>query len=457
MPVSRWPSSGTSSEDLTAKADTICAIATPPGRGGVGVIRVSGADSFALATTLCGSLPPPRKAGLRTLRDLDAAPIDTGLVIAFAGPASFTGEDVVEIQPHGSPVVLEMIMRALVEAGARRARPGEFSERAFLNDRLDLAQAEAIADLIAAGSEQAARAATRSLEGLFSDQTNALALALTELRVWVEAALDFPDEDVDFLADGQVAKRADELQDQLESLLSRARSGRLLNDGIRIAIVGKPNAGKSSLLNALTRRDSAIVTELPGTTRDVLRESVSIAGIPVTLADTAGLREATDAIEIEGVRRAEREMQSADLLFWVVEASEPEPRLPPGLPENLPRIRITNKIDLTGEAPSLLADQVRLSAKTGAGLELLEKRVLETLGVSEHGEGEFSARARHVEALERSRDHVRRGIAEIRATGSGELLAEELKSAADQLGEITGKLTSDELLGRIFSSFCIGK
>ncbi len=457
MPESRWPSNGTSSEDLTAKADTICAIATPPGRGGVGVIRVSGPDSFSLAAALSGSLPPPRRAGLRTLRDGHGDSIDTGLVIAFAAPASFTGEDVVEIQTHGSPVVLEMIMRSLVEVGARRARPGEFSERAFLNDRLDLAQAEAIADLIAAGSEQAARAATRSLEGLFSDQTNALAVALTELRVWVEAALDFPDEDVDFLADGQVANRADQLLHELEQLLARARSGRLLNDGIRIAIVGKPNAGKSSLLNALTRRDSAIVTDVPGTTRDVLRESVSIAGIPVTLADTAGLREATDAIEIEGVRRAEREMQAADLLFWVVEATEPEPRLPPGLPATLPRIRISNKIDLTGEAPSLQEDQVRLSAKTGAGLDLLEQRVLETLGVREHGEGEFSARQRHVEALERAGEHLRHGIAEIQATGSGELLAEELKRAADQLGEITGKLTSDQLLGQIFSSFCIGK
>lgn len=437
--------------------DTICAVATPPGRGGVGVIRLSGVESFSLAEKICGSLPAARRAGLRQFRDLAGEVIDSGLVIAFAGPGSFTGEDVVELHTHGSPVVLEMIQRALVEAGARRARPGEFSERAFINDRIDLAQAEAIADLIGSASEQAARAASRSLEGALSREAETLATALTELRVWVEAALDFPDEDVDFLADGQVEQRVAAVLDDIEALLKRSRSGRLLTDGIRIAIIGKPNTGKSSLLNALTRSDSAIVTRIPGTTRDVLRETVTIAGMPVVLSDTAGLRESDDEVEVEGVRRARREMQTADLIFWVVEATDTEMHRPEGLPESVPCIRINNKIDLTRHQPGASRGQVNLSARTGAGVQALEKTVLDTLGLDPQAGGEFSARQRHVEAIDKAAIHVRRGLAEIRTTGSGELLAEELKMAADQLGEITGRLSSDELLGRIFSSFCIGK
>lgn len=437
--------------------DTICAVATPPGQGGVGVIRLSGPGSFALAESIAGPLPEPRRAALRQFRDSSGQLIDSGLVIRFVGPASFTGEDVVEIQTHGSPVVLEMLIAELVTAGARRARPGEFSERAFLNDRIDLAQAEAIADLIAAGSQQAARAAGRSLEGAFSRECEDLATGLTELRIWVEAALDFPDEDVDFLADGQVEARARGLLDRLDALLDRARTGRLLTDGIRIAIIGKPNAGKSSLLNALTRRDSAIVTDVPGTTRDVLRENISIAGIPVTLSDTAGLRETGDVVEREGVRRAEREMKAADLVFWVIEASESESSPPPGLPQTIPVLKIINKIDLNRQSPSRRGTEISLSALTGAGLDLLEQGLLEQLGVQTHAEGEFSARQRHVEALAAGRAHLAQGIDELSATGSGELLAEELKRAAERVGEITGRLSSDELLGRIFSSFCIGK
>ena len=439
-------------------SDTIVAIATPPGRGGVGVVRLSGRSAFTITETLTGRLPPPRQAGLRRIRERTGEVIDSGLVIVFPAPHSFTGEDVCEIQAHGSPVIMEMIVTAAVAAGARRAGPGEFSQRAFLNDRIDLAQAEAVADLIAAASEKAARAAHRSLEGEFSKAVDGIHSALVELRVWVEAALDFPDEDVDFLADGQVAKKTAGLGQQLEALLARAGTGRLLTDGVRIAIIGPPNAGKSSLLNALAARDAAIVTEIPGTTRDVLRETITLAGMPVILSDTAGLRETSDRVESEGVRRAQQEMKSADLVFHVVDAADPSSAPLPGVPDQVPVIRIENKIDLTGAEPGRSNHHVRVSALNGQGLDSLESLVLELLGAqgSEVG-GEFSARQRHVDALSRALKHVHSGAAEILVSGSGELLAEELRMAADQLGEITGRMSSDQLLGEIFSSFCIGK
>ena len=447
--------------------ETICAIATPPGQGGVGMVRVSGTTIDAVAERLIGKLPTARQARLVEVRDHDGQPIDRGLALYFPAPHSFTGEHVLELQLHGSPVVLEMVLRACVAAGARRAGPGEFSQRAFINDKLDLAQAEAIADLIAASSEQSARAASRSLAGVFSKQVHALADRTTELRVYVEAALDFPDEEIDFLADGDVLGRVNSLVSEASDLLTRAREGRLLNDGLRIAIVGKPNAGKSSLFNALVKRDAAIVTEVPGTTRDVVRETIHLAGIPVTLADTAGLRDTEDVVEREGVRRARAELAEADLVLWVVDVNDPDPG--PAPDTAVPVLRIENKIDLKGdhrdfETPAArrnsdvqLSDKVRLSALTGEGMDGLDRAVSARFVKAESATGEFTARARHVEQIDIALAHLEAGAEVLEQTGSGELAAEELRRASEALGEITGHVHSDELLGKIFSSFCIGK
>jgi tRNA modification GTPase len=433
--------------------DTICAIATPPGRGGVGIVRVSGPAVGEIAARLVGGLPPARSARCVQVHDSDGVIIDNGLAIHFPAPRSFTGEDVLELQLHGSPVVLEMVLRACVEAGARRAGPGEFSQRAFLNDKLDLAQAEAIADLIASSSEQAARAASRSLAGEFSRHVESLSEAVTDLRVFIEAALDFPDEDIDFIADGEVGRRIEGLIDRAESLLSRARSGRLLNDGLRVAIVGKPNAGKSSLFNALVRRDAAIVTDIPGTTRDVVRETVHLAGVPVTLADTAGLRETSDPVEREGVRRARAELAQADLVLWVVDLTDDAPEHAPDAA--VPVIRVDNKVDLVPGSGSDHA--IALSATTGEGLDRLDRAVADAVGLDEAGGGEFTARERHVERIAQGVAFLRAARDVLDRRDAAELAAEELRRAAEQLGEITGHVHSDALLGRIFSSFCIGK
>jgi len=447
--------------------ETICAIATPPGQGGVGVVRISGTSIDDLAARLIGRLPEPRHAALVKVFDAAGQVMDTGLALYFPAPHSFTGEHVLELQLHGSPVVLEMVLRACVAAGARRAGPGEFSQRAFINDKLDLAQAEAIADLIAASSEQAARAAKRSLEGVFSKQVHALANQVTELRVYVEAALDFPDEEIDFLTEGNVLGKVRKLIDDTDGLLDKARTGRLLNDGLRIAIVGKPNAGKSSLFNALVKRDAAIVTEIPGTTRDVVRETIHLAGIPVTLADTAGLRDTEDVVEREGVRRARAELAEADLVLWVVDVNDPEPG--PAPETTAPMLRLVNKIDLgkeNAEPPTASAgddsvirsrDTVLISVLTGEGLDALDRAVAEQFVTAEASTGEFTARGRHVEQIEVALLHLNAANTVLERTGSGELAAEELRRAAEALGEITGHVHSDELLGKIFSSFCIGK
>jgi len=421
-------------------------------------VRVSGADVERIARAVLGSLPEPRTAALRTFRDTSGAGIDAGIALYFPAPASFTGESVLELHGHGGPVVVAMIVDAVLALGARRAEPGEFSKRAFLNGKLDLAQAEAVADLIASGTEQAARAALRSLSGAFSRAVDGLAEVLVRLRLHVEAAIDFPEEEIDFLADEVLRSRLDECARRFEVLLVEARQGRVLRDGYRIVIVGRPNAGKSSLLNLLSGQEAAIVTEVAGTTRDVLREQIDVDGLAVELVDTAGLRENPDRVEAEGIRRARDAMRSADAVLWIQDASSDEPELPAeSPPDDIPVIVVRNKIDLTGEAPGTADGVVRISARTGAGIDALRTRIRELAGYEGRGEGAFTARRRHTEALRRAFEHFDAGRLALTETGAGEILAEELRLAQVALGEITGEFTPDDLLGRIFSEFCIGK
>ncbi len=444
--------------------DTIAAIATPPGQGGVGIVRVSGPAVQTIAEGVVGGLPPPRYASFRDFRDADGSVIDQGLVLYFPAPRSFTGEDVLELQGHGGPVVMDLLLRRVLALGARLARPGEFSERAFLNDRLDLAQAEAVADLIDAETEAAARLATRSLQGEFSRRIHDLQDKLVALRVYVEAALDFPEEEIDFLADGQVQARLDAVIEAVEQVRAGAGSGRLLREGIDLVIAGRPNAGKSSLLNALAGTEAAIVTAVPGTTRDVLRERIALDGVPVHLIDTAGLRDTDDEVEREGVRRARAEIERADRVLWVYDATAGLPDLDEvlaGLPAGVPVTLVRNKVDLVGETPALGEHrglpQVAISARHGRGLDLLRRHLLESVGYREGGQGQFLARRRHLDALDRALAALQRGAEVLQATAAGELLAEELRLAHQALGEITGEFSADDLLGEIFSSFCIGK
>ena len=444
------------------ETDTICAIATPPGVGGVGVIRVSGPLSISIAKQLMDVSLQPRRAHFANFLDEQGKTLDSGIAILFSSPASFTGEDVIELQAHGGPQILQMLLSRVLSLGARLAHPGEFSERAFLNNKLDLVQAEAIADLIESGTEASARAAQRSLEGVFSKQVNQLQKELIDLRVFVEVAMDFPDEEIDFLADSDVLERLGRVGDQLQALLDQAHQGQLLRDGIHITIIGLPNAGKSSLLNSLAGRDSAIVTDTPGTTRDVLREYISLDGLPVHVADTAGIRESTDEVEAEGVRRARATFATADLVLLVIDSTqvlEPQLALKAEVPENIPCIEVHNKIDLTpgetGVDEAVL--MVRVSAKKGQGLQNLVQLVKDVVGASTGQEGVFSARTRHLDALKRTRSHVKSGIRQLEHYNAPETLAEELRHAQKSLGEITGQYLPDDLLGAIFSSFCVGK
>ena len=438
--------------------DTIVALATPPGTGGVAVVRVSGALTEPIARAMLGSLPEPRTATYRSFRNAAGERVDAGIALYFPAPASFTGESVLELQGHGGPVLVSMLVDAVVELGARLAEPGEFSRRAFLNGKIDLVQAEAIADLIGSGTAQAARAALRSMSGRFSAAINALAEQLIRLRLHVEAAIDFPEEEIDFLSDEALLKRIDACAAAFAVLQEQATQGRLLRDGFQVVIVGKPNAGKSSLLNLLSGQDAAIVTEVAGTTRDILREQIDIDGLAVELVDTAGLRSDPDRIEAEGIRRARDAVANADAVLWIQDATDQaQEALREDLPEGLPVTVVHNKIDLTGDNPGLINGEVFLSAQTGEGLEALRGRIRELAGYENLGEGAFTARRRHIDALRRAALHFETGRTALEETRAGELLAEELRLAHHALGEITGTFTPDDLLGRIFSEFCIGK
>lgn len=450
--------------------DTIVAQATPPGRGGVGILRVSGKQASEVARQVLGKLPKPRYADYLPFLDGDGTILDQGIALYFPGPNSFTGEDVLELQGHGGPVILDLLLKRILSlSDIRIARPGEFSERAFLNDKLDLAQAEAIADLIDASSEQAARSAINSLQGVFSNRVHQLVEALTHLRIYVEAAIDFPDEEIDFLSDGKIEGQLNTVMAELDGVRQEARQGSLLREGMKVVIAGRPNAGKSSLLNALAGREAAIVTDIAGTTRDVLREHIHIDGMPLHIIDTAGLREASDEVERIGIERAWNEIEQADRVLFMVDgtttdATEPEqiwPEFMARLSASLPITVVRNKADLTGETLGISEvnghSLIRLSARTGEGVQALRDHLKESMGFTSNTEGGFLARRRHLEALEKAAEHLEQGMDQLVGARAGELLAEELRQAQLALSEITGEFTSDDLLGRIFSSFCIGK
>ncbi|CAK9886880.1 MAG: tRNA modification GTPase MnmE [Candidatus Erwinia impunctatus] len=451
-------------------SDTIVAQATPPGRGGVGIIRVSGNYAAEVATALLGKCPAPRHANYVPFFDSDGSVLDQGIALWFPAPHSFTGENVLELQGHGGPVIMDLLLKRIAALpNVRIARPGEFSERAFLNDKLDLAQAEAIVDLIDASTEQAARSALNSLQGAFSQHIDQLVEMLIHLRIYVEAAIDFPDEEIDFLSDGKIEAQLNQVITQLDDVRQQAHQGSLLREGMKVVIAGRPNAGKSSLLNALAGREAAIVTEIAGTTRDVLREQIHLDGMPLHIIDTAGLREAGDEVERIGIARAWHEIEQADRLLLMVDGTTTTATDPAMIwsdfisrvPASIPVTVIRNKVDITEE--SLETEEVngysliRLSARTGEGVDLLREHLKQSMGYTTHMEGGFLARRRHLQALESAANHLMQGKTALISAQAGELLAEELRLAQHTLSEITGEFTSDDLLGRIFSSFCIGK
>ncbi len=454
---------------LVNSSDVIAALITPPGRGGVGIVRLSGSNLEHFFDGLLGFTPTPRFAHYQPFLTADGEPIDRGIVLYFPAPDSYTGEYVLELQGHGGPVVMDCLLRRAIELGARQARPGEFSERAFLNGKMDLTQVEAVADLIDAGSEQAARGAIKTLQGQFSRRVTQLLEHLIELRVYVEAAIDFPEEEIDFLSDGKVESGLRGLNDQLQELLASVTQGALLREGISVVIAGKPNAGKSSLLNALSGLDTAIVTDVPGTTRDVLREQITIDGMPLHIIDTAGLRATDDAVERKGIERAEDEIKRADQILFLVDASKafdlsadnifPQGEADFSRAENL--TFVLNKTDTSAYA-GFQAQQskhpvIEISARTGSGLAELKQHLKKCAGYVSAGEGLFSARRRHISALNQTQDCIALALQQLLTAGAGELIAEDLKQAQQVLGSITGDFTSDDLLGEIFSSFCVGK
>lgn len=450
--------------------ETIVAIATPPGRGGVGILRLSGPKAYTIAVTLNGNKPlKPRLATFCSFYECPQIPkeevtdslIDQGIMIYFKQPHSFTGEDVVEIQAHGAPVVLDMLTKECIHLGARLARPGEFSERAFLNDKIDLTQAEAIADLIQASSQTAARMALKSLQGDFSSQINQLNEQIIYLRLYVEAAIDFPEEEIDFLNDGKVTQLLKNILTELDVIRSQANQGVILREGLSVVIAGKPNAGKSTLINCLAGRDIAIVTEIAGTTRDVMREHILLDEIPLHIIDTAGLRESDDLVEKEGIKRAWQELKKADCVLLVVDINDLEhhdlsQEVRAALPEEVPIITLFNKIDTLNRPAQAEGYSVSLSAKSGEGIDDLKHLIKQVVGYQPN-EGRFLARRRHLHALDEAKKLVLIGQQQLTEHRAGELLAEDLRRAHQKLGEITGEFSSDDLLGRIFSSFCIGK
>jgi tRNA modification GTPase len=450
--------------------DTIAAIATPAGRGAVGIMRLSGADVPRIARALLGGVPVARRARHASFLDARGETIDEGLALYFAAPASFTGEHVLELQGHGGVLVMDLLLRRALELGCRMARPGEFSERAYLNGKMDIAQAEAVADLIDAGTRAAARAAVRSMQGEFSAHIEELGTLLTDLRTHVEAAIDFPDEEIDFLAAPAIATRLERVSARFDAIEAAAAQGALLREGITVVIAGEPNAGKSSLLNRLAGDDVAIVTPAPGTTRDLLRQHVSLDGLPVNLVDTAGLRRAQDEAEEEGIRRAYAEMRRADRILYVIDASAPDAMAESqansdsasaaGLPSEVPITLVMNKIDLTGQPAHASAGtppRIFLSARTGSGIEDLRAHLKSSAGYREADAGALAARRRHLDALQRARRLAQSAASALGRRHPFELFAEDLRLAQRALGEITGEVTSEELLGAIFGSFCIGK
>ena len=442
--------------------DTIAAVATPPGNGGVGIIRISGPQVPEIALTFLNKQATPRQAHYLNFTDIDGSTIDNGILLYFPAPASYTGEHVLELQGHGGAVVINMLLKRVINLGARIARPGEFTERAFLNNKLDLAQAEAVADLITSSTEQSVRSAQKSMQGVFSSQINTLVDELIELRVYVEAAIDFVDEEIDFLSDGVVENRIIKLEQALTQILATAQQGRLLRDGMTVVLAGKPNAGKSSLLNALAGHDAAIVTEEAGTTRDVLKESIQIDGMPLHIIDTAGLRDSENVVEKEGVRRAREEIKKADMVLVIADIRDSDDQaFESSLFEQKKIVKIINKIDLQHRPAELIetpqGSTIYLSVKTGIGMDLLKQVLKQTMGFDDHSEDVFIARTRHIDALNTALLSIHIALEQLQDNQAGELVAEDLRQAQNQLAEITGTVSSDDLLGHIFSSFCIGK
>lgn len=441
--------------------ETIVALATPMGRGGVAIIRVSGSKVLYITENIVGNIPKPRYAHFASFKDDTGLAIDQGVALYFCAPYSFTGENILELHCHGGPIIIDRLIKRILSLGARLAKPGEFSERAFLNDKIDLIQAEAIADLIDASSEKAARSAMRSLQGDFSKKINQLVENVIKLRMYIEAAIDFVEEEVDFLTNQQIIVDLNNLIHDLALTLASAKQGSLLRDGITAVIAGKPNVGKSSLLNQLSGKDSAIVTDIAGTTRDLLREYIIIDGMPIHIIDTAGLHESDDIIEQEGIRRAYAEIAKADLILFVIDATERNiPDLTlflKDIPPHATIITVRNKIDLIHENVTVHDHCISLSAKTGIGIDLLTNHIKKIVGYQNTQEGVFSARQRHLDALHRAKNALLDGKQQLENYKAGELFAEDLRQAQLALSEITGEFTSDDLLGRIFSSFCIGK